>query len=176
MELSPESRLEVVVAVAQSMCLAARTAPKAKGADNIVTAMVTPGAEVAALAAEMRSYGEAVGAAFFTRDAASLEASEVCVLLGTKLGRLGIPGCSFCGYAGCAANAAAASRCAYNIGDLGIAVGSAVSVAADQRVDSRVMYSVGMAAVRLGLLGPEVPLAFGIPLSVKGKSPFFDRG
>jgi len=29
--------------------------------------------------------------------------------------------------------------------------------------------------VKQALLGPEVKVAFGIPLSVKGKSPFSDR-
>jgi uncharacterized ferredoxin-like protein len=37
------------------------------------------------------------------------------------------------------------------------------------------MFSVGRAAVELGLLGPDVKIAMGIPLSVTGKNPFFDR-
>jgi uncharacterized ferredoxin-like protein len=59
--------------------------------------------------------------------------------------------------------------------DLGIAIGSAVSVAADHRVDNRVMYSIGKAAKELKLLGEEASIIFGIPLSASGKSPFFDR-
>ena len=43
------------------------------------------------------------------------------------------------------------------------------------RVDNRVMFSVGRAARSLGLLGASVTLVLGIPLSVSGKSPFFDR-
>ena len=61
------------------------------------------------------------------------------------------------------------------MGDLGIALGSAASVAADHRADCRIMYTIGKAAVRLGLLGPEVEIAHGIPLSVTGKSIYFDR-
>jgi uncharacterized ferredoxin-like protein len=38
-----------------------------------------------------------------------------------------------------------------------------------------VMFSAGKAAVSLGLLGAEVRVAYGIPLSVSGKNPFFDR-
>ena len=49
------------------------------------------------------------------------------------------------------------------------------AAAADARVDSRVMFSVGRAARSLGLLGASVTLVLGIPLSVSGKSPFFDR-
>jgi uncharacterized ferredoxin-like protein len=37
------------------------------------------------------------------------------------------------------------------------------------------MYSIGRASLELGLLGPKVKQALGIPLSVTGKSPFFDR-
>ena len=59
--------------------------------------------------------------------------------------------------------------------DLGIAIGSAVSVAADGRIDNRVMFSVGKAAMSLGMLGREMALVFGIPLSASGKSPYFDR-
>lgn len=175
MNLNPEQNAEYVVEVARRMCVAARTAPKARGADNLVTAILVAGPERDALAAEMRRYGEAAGAPFFARDAANLEAAPACVLIGTRLQRLGIPGCNLCGYDGCAASEGAGARCAYNAGDLGIAVGSAVSVAADCRVDSRVMYTIGISAVNLGLLGADVKIAFGIPLSATGKNPFFDR-
>ena len=49
------------------------------------------------------------------------------------------------------------------------------AAAADARVDNRVMFSVGRAARSLGLLGASATLVLGIPLSVSGKSPFFDR-
>ena len=167
--------IEGVKRVAEMMCVAARTAPKARGIDNIITAVVGDGPEKEALAAEMRRYGEEVGAAFFLRDAQNLEDAEICVLIGTELKRLEIPGCRFCGHDGCEESEKAGARCAYNAGDLGIAVGSAVSVAADCRVDNRIMYTAGTAAVHLGLLGEGVKIAFGIPLSVKGKNVFFDR-
>ena len=65
--------------------------------------------------------------------------------------------------------------CAWDAADVGIAIGSSAAVAADARVDNRVMFSVGRAARSLGLLGASVTLVLGIPLSVSGKSPFFDR-
>jgi len=37
------------------------------------------------------------------------------------------------------------------------------------------MYSVGQAALEMNLLGEDVRIAFGIPLSVSAKNPFFDR-
>ncbi|MDD3489690.1 MAG: ferredoxin domain-containing protein, partial [Paludibacter sp.] len=64
--------------------------------------------------------------------------------------------------------------CAVNTVDVGIAIGSACSVAADHRVDSRVMFSVGRAAIELGLL-PDCTSVYGIPVSSSSKNPFFDR-
>jgi uncharacterized ferredoxin-like protein len=66
--------------------------------------------------------------------------------------------------------------CAISIGDLGIAIGSAVSVAANHRVDNRVMLSVGRAALNLDFFEEKVKIAYGIPLNVSGKNPFYDRG
>jgi len=71
--------------------------------------------------------------------------------------------------------AKAGGQCAFNAGDLGIVIGSAVSRAADLRVDSRVMYSAGMAVRELGLLDPEVSIVFGLLLAATAKNPFFDR-
>jgi uncharacterized ferredoxin-like protein len=70
---------------------------------------------------------------------------------------------------------AAGGTCSFNAGDLGIALGSAVSRLADWRIDNRIMYTVGMAAKELEILGPQVELIYGIPLSITGKSPYFDR-
>ncbi len=66
-------------------------------------------------------------------------------------------------------------RCAYISIDIGIALGSAISVAADRRIDNRVMFSIGRAAMELDFFEQEVCQAFGIPLSATGKSPYFDR-
>ena len=65
--------------------------------------------------------------------------------------------------------------CAFNLSDLGIAVGSAVSLAADNRVDNRVMYSAGRGAVELGLLPDKIRVCYGIPLHATSKSIYFDR-
>ncbi len=64
--------------------------------------------------------------------------------------------------------------CAVNTVDVGIAIGSACSVAADHRVDSRVMFSVGCAAIELGMM-PGCTSVYGIPISSTSKNPFFDR-
>jgi uncharacterized ferredoxin-like protein len=57
--------------------------------------------------------------------------------------------------------------------NLGIAVGSAVKTASIHNVDNRIMYTIGVAAKRLGLLDADVIL--GIPLSATSKNIYFDR-
>ena len=175
MRLNEHTELDGVRTVAELMCVAARTAPKARGVDQIVTAIVESTEEREQIADRMREIGERCGAAFFSRDAQNVLDAQMLVLIGTGVRRLRIPGCSFCGHPGCDAAEEAGARCAYNAGDLGIATGSAVGVAADHRVDNRVLYTAGSAAVELGLLGEDVKIAWGIPLSAKGKNLFFDR-
>ena len=165
---------EGLLEVARKICIAARTAPKGKGTDNLVTVVLT-GTEKDEVAREMQRIGEETGVAFFVRDANCLRSAGALVLLGTKIKTLGVSNCGFCGFEDCADNEKNNGICAFNTGDLGIAIGSAVSVAADSRVDNRVFFSAGRAALNLKTLGPEVRIAYGIPLSVGGKSIFFDR-
>lgn len=173
--LNPETEAQSVERAAELLCIAARTAPKGKGKDLLVTAVVS-GAEMSRLAETMRRISVRDEVAFFARDAGNLEHASALVLIGTRKEPLGLPHCGYCGFADCEAMLKAGGTCSFNAGDLGIAVGSAVSRAADLRLDNRVMYSAGKSAIELGLLGEGVMIAYGIPLSVSGKSPFFDRG
>lgn len=50
-----------------------------------------------------------------------------------------------------------------------------LETAGRHHLDNRVIDSIGRASLDLGLLGPKVRLMPGIPLSVTGESPFFDR-
>lgn len=160
--------------VAERMCLAARTAPKARGMDLLEIA-VLKGDTIGKLSQKMKEIGERESHNTFLRDAENIKSASVIVLIGTKIKAIGLKYCAFCGWPNCAEAEKAGAICAYNTGDLGIAIGSAVSVAMDHRVDNRIMYTVGKAAIELGLLGKEVKVAFGIPLSATGKNPFFDR-
>jgi uncharacterized ferredoxin-like protein len=164
-----------ILSVAEQMCIAARTAPKSCGIDHILTAIVIEEADRLALAEGMRQLGQQLGAQFFLRDADNLQNADAAVIIGCNLQRMNIPGCDYCGFENCAANEAAGGRCQFNIADMGIALGSAVSIAADHRVDCRIMYTIGRTAIWMGLLGPEIHIAHGIPLSAKGKNIFFDR-
>ena len=156
------------------MCLAARTAPKARGIDTLEMA-IFKGEEIKKLSDRMLKIGEKENNHTFLRDGANILKAPVIVLIGTRKHYLGLKLCGFCGYSGCAEAEKNRAICAFNTGDLGIAIGSAVSIAMDHRVDNRVMYSVGKAGLEMGLLGTEAVVAYGIPLSATGKNPFFDR-
>jgi uncharacterized ferredoxin-like protein len=166
-----------VFETAKKIAVAARTAPKGKGKDNLVIA-VFDRRETRKFADAMIKLVEKEGfPEFFRRDAENLKQSSAMVVIGTKIEPLNISPCGFCGFENCDEKRKHSDiPCAFNTGDLGIAVGSAASMAADNRIDNRVMYTVGKTTVKLGLLGDEVKIAYGIPLSAAGKSPFFDRG
>jgi uncharacterized ferredoxin-like protein len=165
----------LVIDVAKRMAVAARTAPKARGNDNLEIAVAT-GETIAKIAAKMHEQADRDGMPFFHRDAGNIEKSPAILLLGTRIKVQGLKKCGMCGFENCAAKEKQADTpCIFNTHDLGIAVGSAVSVAADNRIDSRVMFSVGRAVLELGLMPADVKVIFAIPLSATGKSPFFDR-
>ena len=118
----------------------------------------------------------ASGMRVFKRDTLNILAAPVMVILGTKIKPLGLTYCGLCGFVNCEEKQKNENvPCAFNTGDLGIALGSAVSIAMNNRVDNRIMYTVGLAVVELKLLGPDVKIAYGIPLSATSKNPFFDR-
>lgn len=157
--------------IAKKMMVAARTAPKAKGSDVIEVA-VLDGVQLGDLAAEMRVVAEETGYKFFLRDAACIEASECVLLVGTADHPQGL-NCGHCGFARCA-DRTPGVPCAINSVDVGIALGAAASKAADYRVDTRILFSAGLAAQRLAYLG-ACKQVYALPVSISSKSPFFDR-
>ena len=172
---SDELEMEAVLDAARRMCAAARTAPKAKGIDHIVT-MVLTGADKDRVADELERLSAPLGYGFFMRDASNVRAAAALVLIGVREGSRGLnEGCRHCHFDNCADCAEKGGMCVYDPMDLGIAIGSAVAAAADDRVDNRVLFSAGRAAMSLGLMGEDARMVMGIPLSVRGKNPFFDR-
>lgn len=174
--LEEQERHEAVMEVARRMMAAARTAPKGCGIDNLAIATLQS-PEIEQLAAKMEALVAAgIASPVFMRDADNIRQAEAIVLIGTKIAPIGLKYCGLCGFANCGAKAEHPDHpCAFNTGDLGIAVGSAVSVAMDARIDNRIMYTAGMAVRELGWLGEEYKIIYGIPLSCTGKNPFFDR-
>ena len=103
-----------------------------------------------------------------------MRSAQAVVLIGAEKKYRGVPHCGFCGHNNCGDCKSSGGNCAFAYVDLGIAVSSAVSMAADSRVDNRIMFSVGKAAAEMELV-PDT-LWLGIPISISGKSIFYDRG
>ncbi len=164
-------RNENIKDIAKMLMTAARTAPKARGTDNLVLAVATDDS-IAEIADKMRQLAVEREMPFFERDAENVMNSAAIVLFGMKISPLGL-NCAACGYKTCGEKPKNVP-CFFNANDMGIAIGSAVSLAADMRVDNRVMFSVGQAVMALGMM-PEAEMILALPLSVKGKSIFFDR-
>lgn len=171
-----ELREEAIFEVARKMMSAARTAPKAKGVDNIVLALLKRDGikEISEKLKEMAHRNKLPD--FFLRDAVNILSADAMVIFGTKIVSMEVNPCGMCGFSNCAEkNKHPDNPCIFNSGDLGIAIGSAVSVAMDNRVDNRIMYTVGQALLELRVFGEEVKIIYGIPLSISGKNPFVDR-
>jgi uncharacterized ferredoxin-like protein len=144
--------LDGVEVVAKLMEISARTAPKARGQDYIVTKILSK-EEIEKLSKEMIEKGRKNNEQWYIRDGTNLKNSQGLLLIGLKK----IP----------------ESDKPIKIIDLGIAIGSAVKTASIHNVDNRIMFSVGQFAIKMDLI--EAKMVYGIPLSVSGKSIYFDR-
>ena len=165
-------RTELVMQAARQMMVAARTAPKGKGIDIIEMALVTND-DKNRLALEMQHIALENNLHFFLRDANNIVMADVVMIIGTRQKAQGL-NCCHCGYNTCESKPAT-TPCAINTLDLGIAVGSACAKASDLRVDTRVMFSAGLAAQHLKMLGDDCGCVMAIPVSATSKNPFFDR-
>jgi uncharacterized ferredoxin-like protein len=177
-----EQERQGILATANLMVVAARTAPKAGGKDDILTAVVT-GPEVAAMTADMEKIAVERNDPAWARQAKIIEVTEAVVLIGARGTKSYVTNCGACGYKSCADFMNAEKRsgqdfegpnCIFKTLDLGIAVCSAVKIAGILNADNRIYYRIGVAARRLRYL-PEASVILGIPLSATGKNPHFDR-
>lgn len=165
------ARHEQTLNVAMQMMTAARTAPKGKGIDIVEVAVLTDD-DIVKLSEVMRQIGEEKGFKFFFRDSDNILSAEAVVLIGTHEQAQGL-NCGHCGFANCG-DRPAGVPCAINSVDVGIALGSACATAADNRVDTRVMFSAGLAAQQMNILS-GCRQVYAIPVSASSKNPFFDR-
>jgi Uncharacterized protein containing a ferredoxin domain len=178
MKQNPE--LEVLESLAKTILVAARTAPKGKGVDDIVTFLVHDD-ERMYLADKMEELSEIKDMKFLIRDAKNVRDADSLVLIGLKSSGVSSLNCGACGFKTCKEMLEhkkvkvefTGPHCMIKYMDLGIAVGSAVAKAKDLCIDNRVLYSAGAAACYFDMIDADVAMA--VPLSVKGKNIFFDR-
>lgn len=170
---------EAVETVANLMALSAITAPKTRGQD-ILEIKVLYGEEKDKVANEMLNIAEERNIPGFTRDGNNVKDSDALLLFGLKPHSSSGFDCRACGFETCqefdnikTEGEFKGPNCAFRLLDLGIALGSAVKTASIHNVDNRIMYRVGVAVMRLNIM--ESKIVMGVPLSVSGKSIFFDR-
>ena len=172
--------MDGVEMVAQLMAISAVTAPKSKG-ENFVKTRVLTGKVLKELADTMLAYGQRTKKKDFDRDSKNVAESDAVLLIGLKKANVLGLDCAACGFADCKtfqkhekqSGEFEGPTCAYRLLDMGIALGSAVKTASMLNVDNRIMYRVGVAVREMGLVDWE--FVMGIPLSVTGKSIYFDR-
>lgn len=160
-----------VLNTAHMMCAAARTAPKTRGIDNIVTMILTDD-DLKKLSDKMVELAN--GRESIVRDAGNVLRARAVVMIGVKRETYGL-NCGYCGHVTCEECIATKGSCIFATTDLGIAIGSAVSTASDMKTDNRVMYSIGKIFREMEESGDEDVIWMGIPLAASGKNPFFDR-
>ncbi|AEH60558.1 Protein of unknown function DUF2148 [Methanosalsum zhilinae DSM 4017] len=180
MKLNPENN--DIETFAKMILTAARTSPKARGIDDILTGIVEDD-EIGTLADTMGRIADKKGKGFefFKRDSGNIREADAVILIGLKECESSSLDCSGCGYATCQEMLNAGKvesdyrgpNCSIKYIDLGIAVGAAVSKAKDLCIDNRVMYTAGAAARAAGLM--DADMIYGIPLNISGKNIFFDR-
>ncbi len=186
---SEQAEKDAVRMTAVLMAASARTAPKARGVDA-TESLILDGDDLEELAVAMERKAEEKPpylTSGYKRDANNVRNSSGVLLIGVTGDpkKIGQPlDCGACGYESCEHLAKARKRtkdtrdfkgpiCIFQAMDLGIALGSATKLAGELNVDNRMMLTIGATAKALRLLDSDVII--GIPLSVTGKSPYFDR-
>ncbi len=176
---------DVAQMVVGLMAAAATTAPKAGGKDFLEIVVVTKEDDLKRIAEVMTAYApRSTNEPFWLRDASNIESSQALLLLGLRESGAAGYDCGGCGYPTCSEFTKqrqmsekdmgyTGPHCAMRMMDMGAALVSAAKTASTLNVDNRVQQRVGAAARALGYIQAEV--AMGIPISISGKSIFFDR-
>jgi len=178
--MEQEENMNGIDMVAELMAISATTAPKSKG-ENFVQTLILKGKILKKLADKMVEFGIKKNKKDFDRDGKNIANSGAVLLIGLKDAKpLGL-NCGACGYPDCKTFVKQKKHsveftgpvCAFRLLDMGIALGSAVKTASLHNVDNRIMYRVGAVVRDMKLVDWE--FVMGIPLSVTGKSIYFDR-
>ncbi len=184
---SLEAEKEAVLTAAKLIMAAITTAPKGRGVSEVTSALLLDEEkERLARSMEEQNSRKVAPVGFFKRDAQNVRKAAAVLLIGVKGTNPKKPetpfNCGACGYPSCGAMMKAPKKkgedfvgplCAFQVMDLGIALGVAAKMAGSLNIDNRMMYSAGAAAMNLGILKADLIIA--LPLSVSEKNIFFDR-
>ncbi len=181
-ETSINATIETVINL---MAASAITAPKAGGKDCLEIIAITDPDDLQKIADEMRKYAHNSSKEnYWHRDAMNIETSQGVLLIGLAGPVTAGYDCGGCGYSTCKefedsrelkdfTMGYTGPHCIMRMMDIGVALASAAKQASILNIDNRVQQRVGAAARSLGYIDCEV--AMGIPVSINGKSIFYDR-
>jgi uncharacterized ferredoxin-like protein len=184
---SAQAEQEAILTAAKLIMAAVTTSPKTRGVSKISSVLIQ-GEEKERLAKAMEDHGspKSYNQEIFHRDANNIRRSAAVLLMGVKGTMPKKPerplNCGACGHPSCAQFTRTEKKsggdfigplCAFQVIDLGIALGVAAKMAGELNIDNRLMYTAGAAAMTLGLL--EADMIIALPLSVSEKNIFFDR-
>ncbi len=181
-EQSIKATIETVINL---MAASAITAPKAGGKDCLEIVALTEADDLQKIANEMRSYAHKSSKEnYWHRDAANAECAQGLLLIGLAGPVTAGYDCGGCGYSTCKefedsrelkdfTMGYTGPHCIMRTMDIGVALSSAAKQASLLNIDNRVQQRVGATARALGYINCEV--AMGIPVSIHGKSIFYDR-
>jgi uncharacterized ferredoxin-like protein len=141
-----------------------RTAPKSGGVDDVVY-LSANNQQRDKIAVEMENIGKIKAKGMADK---SVKDSQGLILIGVKGKRPFGANCGGCGFTTCAEfqaqnysnmeeeDSTLGPFCMFKIWDLGIATDSAAKTASMLNVDNRIMYRIGMAALRINLFGAKL--------------------
>jgi uncharacterized ferredoxin-like protein len=183
--MNEKSIKETIETVINLMAASAMTAPKAGGKDCLEIVALTDSDDLKKVADKMRKYAHNSSKEnYWHRDAANIETAQGVLLIGLAGPVTAGYDCGGCGYSTCKEfedsrelkdfeMGYTGPHCIMRMMDIGVALASAAKQASLFNVDNRVQQRVGAAARALGYINCEV--AMGIPVSISGKSIFYDR-
>ena len=183
--MNEKSIKETIETVINLMAASAMTAPKAGGKDCLEIVALTDSDDLKKVADEMRKYAHNSSKEnYWHRDAANIETAQGVLLIGLAGPVTAGYDCGGCGYSTCKEfedsrdlkdfeMGYTGPHCIMRMMDIGVALASAAKQASLFNVDNRVQQRVGATARALGYINCEV--AMGIPVSISGKSIFYDR-
>lgn len=183
--MNQDSIRQTIETVINLMAASAMTAPKAGGKDCLEIIAITAPDDLQKIADAMRQYAHnSTKENYWHRDADNTESAQGLLLIGLAGPVTAGYDCGGCGYSTCKefeegrelqdfTMGYSGPHCIMRMMDIGVALASAAKQASLFNVDNRVQQRVGAAARALGYIDCEV--AMGVPVSISGKSIFYDR-
>lgn len=184
-----EDRKEAVEIAARLLLASATTSPRVGGVGECTTHIIDDECDIEELCQQMERMADENSAwEFFKRDAVILRDADA-VLIVTSLRSLTDPSdinCNMCGKLTCEylreeeklpkepGVAFTGPLCSFRANNIAYAIDGIVSMARNLGIDYGVYWSLGAAAMRMGILPKVTGFALGVGISVTEKSPFRD--